>query len=160
MRDMKRVNDVLNHKLFKELIEKIEVYEEEREFCRHNMDHFMTVARIAYIISLEENINIKKDIIYATGLLHDIGRVKQYEEGIDHHIAGVPVAKEILDELEFTDEEKSMMLSAIGSHKEGGPSPLEDIIYRSDKLSRECFKCKAIEECYWSEEKKNKTILF
>ena len=160
MRNMKRVNDVLNHDVFKQLIAKIEAYEIEREFCRHNMDHFMTVARIAYIIALEENMDIKKDIIYTTGLLHDIGRVKQYEEGVDHHIAGVSVAKEILDELEFEDEEKAMILSAIGNHKNGGPSDLENIIYRSDKLSRECFKCKAIEECYWSEEKKNKSILF
>ena len=37
---------------------------------------------------------------------------------------------------------------------------LEEIIYKADKLSRQCFNCKAEKECYWSSEKKNFKITY
>ena len=37
---------------------------------------------------------------------------------------------------------------------------LEEIIYKADKLSRQCFNCKAEKECYWSKEKKNFRITY
>ena len=45
-------------------------------------------------------------VIYAIGLLHDIGRVEQYEKGIGHHIASFNIAKEILKDIDFKEEEK------------------------------------------------------
>ena len=37
---------------------------------------------------------------------------------------------------------------------------LNNIIYTSDKLSRNCFSCKSEKECYWDKEKKNLKIKY
>ena len=34
------------------------------------------------------------------------------------------------------------------------------IFYRADKLSRDCIHCKARQECYWPEEKKNNKYIY
>lgn len=44
------------------------------------MEHFLSVARISYLMVLEKNLDIPKDIIYATAFLHDMGRADQYEK--------------------------------------------------------------------------------
>jgi uncharacterized protein len=116
------------------------------------------MARIAYIMVLEKGLPYSKELIYAIGLLHDIGRVKQYEEGTPHHIASVELSKEILKEIDFTDEDKSIIIKSIENHRQEADNELSSIIYRSDKLSRDCFNCKAINGCYWSDEKKNLKI--
>ena len=155
---MKKVDDILNNTLYKESLEKLLNYEEKREFCRHDLKHFIDMSRIAYIMVLEQELPYSKDLIYAIGLLHDIGRVKQYEEGIPHHIASVELSREILKDIDFTDEEKNIIIKSIQNHREENDDKLNSIIYKSDKLSRECFNCKAINECYWSDEKKNLKI--
>lgn len=155
---MKKVNDILNNTLYKENLEKLLKYEEKREFCRHDLKHFIDMARIAYIMVLEKGLPYAKELIYAIGLLHDIGRVKQYEEGIPHHIASVELSKEILKKTDFTEEEKNIIIKSIQNHRKEADDELSLIIYRSDKLSRECFNCKAINDCYWSDEKKNLKI--
>ena len=155
---MKKVNDILNNTLYKENLERLLKYEEKREFCRHDLKHFIDMARIAYIMVLEKGLPYAKELIYAIGLLHDIGRVKQYEEGIPHHIASVELSKEILKKIDFTEEEKNIIIKSIQNHRKEADDELSLIIYRSDKLSRECFNCKAINDCYWSDEKKNLKI--
>ncbi|MCD2500460.1 HD domain-containing protein [Clostridium sp. NSJ-145] len=155
---MKKVNDILNNTLYKENLERLLKYEEKREFCRHDLKHFIDMARIAYIMVLEKGLPYSKELIYAIGLLHDIGRVKQYEEGIPHHIASVELSKEILKKIDFTEEEKNIIIKSIQNHRKEADDELSLIIYRSDKLSRECFNCKAINDCYWSDEKKNLKI--
>ncbi|MBM6861119.1 HD domain-containing protein [Clostridium saudiense] len=155
---MKKVDEILNNSLYKESLEKLLKYEEKRAFCRHDLKHFIDMARIAYIMVLEKGLSYSKELIYAIGLLHDIGRVKQYEEGIPHHIASVELSKEILKKIDFTDEEKNTIIKSIECHREESDDELGVIIYKSDKLSRECFNCKAINECYWSNEKKNLKI--
>ncbi|MDU6341284.1 MAG: HD domain-containing protein [Clostridium sp.] len=155
---MKKVNDILNNTLYKENLERLLKYEEKREFCRHDLKHFIDMARIAYIMVLEKGLPYSKESIYAIGLLHDIGRVKQYEEGIPHHIASVELSKEILKKIDFTEEEKNIIIKSIQNHRKEADDELSLIIYRSDKLSRECFNCKAINDCYWSDEKKNLKI--
>lgn len=155
---MENIDKILNNKLYKESLEKLKLYEKDREFCNHTIEHFIDVARIAYIMVLEENIEISKEVIYAIGLLHDIGRVKQYEEGIPHHIASVELSEKILKDIDFTEEEKEVILKSIEGHRRENDDELGAIIYKSDKISRECFSCKAIDECYWSDEKKNLKI--
>ena len=155
---MKKVNDILNNSVYKESLEKLLKYEEKRVFCRHDLKHFIDMARIAYIMVLEKGLPYSKELIYAIGLLHDIGRVKQYEEGTPHHIASVELSKEILKEIDFTDEDKSIIIKSIENHRQEADNELSSIIYRSDKLSRDCFNCKAINGCYWSDEKKNLKI--
>ena len=107
---MDRINKIIKHKLYLEYIQKIKVHEKERIFCKHDMVHFLEVCRLAEIDWLNcriremekeyENfpklsdvrINLSKidrEMIYAAGLLHDIGRWQEYEEGIRHEIASV-----------------------------------------------------------------------
>lgn len=157
---MENINIILNNKEYKQALEKLSEYERNREFCNHTIEHFIDVSRIAYIMVLEEKLSVSKEVIYAIGLLHDIGRVRQYEEGIHHDIASVEMSKEILKETSFTDEEINIILNGIANHRKESDNKLEEIIYKADKLSRQCFNCKAEKECYWSSEKKNFKITY
>lgn len=71
---------------YQNLLSEIEDLEKERVYCKHDLAHFMDVARIASLIWIEEgsSVELNKDIIYAAALLHDIGRVIEYNEGISH----------------------------------------------------------------------------
>jgi len=110
---LKRVNEILENKIYRDCLKKLEIQEKEREFCNHTIEHFLDVARISYIKVLEGNLNYSKEIIYAIALLHDIGRTLQYEEGIPHQKGSVKIAKEILKEINFNEEEKAIILTAI-----------------------------------------------
>ena len=91
--------------------------------------------------------------------LHDIGRAQQYQYNIPHDIAGVEIAREILTDLHFTEQEKELILSSIGHHRKGDScSTLAALLYKADKQSRNCFLCSAASECYWSDDKKNMKI--
>lgn len=46
-----------------------------------------------------------------------------------------------------------MILEAIINHRNCESNDLNAIIYKSDKLSRACYKCKAAKECNWPLEK-------
>lgn len=157
---MKNIDIIMNNSMYTESLEKLKKYEENREFCNHTIEHFIDVARITYIMVLEEDLKVSKEVIYAIGLLHDIGRVKQYEEGIHHDIASVDMSREILKETSFTEEEVKIILNGIANHRKESDNKLEEIIYRADKLSRQCFSCKAENECYWSKDKKNFKITY
>ncbi|HEY5524025.1 MAG TPA: HD domain-containing protein [Clostridium sp.] len=157
---MERVNQILKNKNYRDYLKILEALEEEREFCKHTIEHFLDVARIAYIKVLEENLNYSKEVIYAIALLHDIGKILEYEEGIPHHRGSVEIAKEILKEIGFNEEEKASILTAIEEHREGSDKELSEIIYISDKLSRNCFNCRAESKCYWGKDKKNFNIRY
>lgn len=77
----------------------------------------MDVARICYIINLEENLNIDKDLIYVTALLHDLGRADEVDTGINHSLLSQEIAQEILKDLDFNDESKKRIISAIKHHR-------------------------------------------
>ena len=98
---MDRVNQIWNHPLYQNELNKLQLLETDREFCRHTPEHFLDVARLAYIRALEENAPISKELIYCTALLHDIGRARQYEDGTPHDEAGAAIAGQILNELDF-----------------------------------------------------------
>lgn len=155
---MENVNSILSNPKYKELLRKLGELEKDRWYCGHDLSHFLDVARIAYITVMEEKLNFKKEVIYAIALLHDIGRVSEYTEGKDHHKASVEIAKDLLGETNFTIEDKEDILRAIDNHRKETEDELSKLIYTSDKLSRNCFNCRAYKECYWKEEKKNKII--
>ena len=161
---MRRVNAVLAHPLYRKCYARLEELEKDRIFCRHQMPHLLDVARIAYILNLEEGGGLDRELIYAAAVLHDIGKSLQYEEKIPHEAAGVKIAGEILESLpegkRFTEQEKKMILTAIEGHRRlrEDPEPLERLLYESDKASRMCFACPAEGLCDWSEEKKNMEI--
>lgn len=158
---MDRVNQIWKHPLYQTELHKLQLLEADREFCRHTPEHFLDVARLAYIRALEENYSVSKELIYCTALLHDIGRARQYEDGTPHDEAGAVIAEQILKELGFSPEEIQAIVSAIRGHRaETNQTILGQLIYRADKKSRNCFSCKAEPECYWSPAKKNMTIQY
>lgn len=160
--DMARVNAIWHHPLYQKNLNELIRLEKDRIFCRHTPEHFLDVARLAYIFALERGLVCSRELIYCTALLHDIGRAKQYADGTPHDEAGVQIAEKILSDLNFTPEEKSQILTAIGEHRSLGENvpPLSQILYEADKKSRMCFLCPAEQECYWSSDKKNMTIQY
>lgn len=156
---MERYNRIKEHSLFNEIINIINDKEKTRIFCKHGTDHCLDVARIAYILSLENNLNIKKDIIYATALLHDTGRA--FEDD-DHDKKSAEISEEILADCGYSQSEIQEIISAILNHRKDTSKlkNLSDIICKADKLSRQCYSCKAQKECYWQEERRNKNIKY
>ena len=154
---MKRVNQIIQHEIFIRELKKLMRLERERIYCRHDIDHLLNVARVAYITALENRIPVQKDMIYAAALLHDIGRASQYETGIPHDCAGAGIAEVILKDCGFDEAERAEILDAIGNHREKreDSSDLSRLIYMADKKSRACFVCRVQSSCNWPMEKKN-----
>ncbi len=141
---MDRVNQIWNHPLYQTELHKLQLLEADREFCRHTPEHFLDVARLAYIRALEENYSVSKELIYCTA-----------------HEAGAAIAGQILNELGFSMEEIEAIVSAIRGHRaQTDQTVLGKLLYTADKRSRNCFSCKAEPECYWSPAKKNMTIQY
>ena len=51
---MIRVDRILNHPEFQKSMRLIRILEKERIFCCHGMEHLLDVARIGYILNLEQ----------------------------------------------------------------------------------------------------------
>lgn len=175
MNDVDKVNQILNHSVYKAHLNKIKRYEADRAFCGHDLEHFLDVARIGYIWSFELGLKIDKSLIYGFALLHDIGRSLEYETGEAHDIASVRLAKEILEATDYRDYEKKAIIWAIEHHRlkhsltdtgidqavlDANPDieAFAELMRRADKASRQCYNCKAISDCYWDDDKKNMTI--
>ncbi len=160
---MERIDAILSNDNYRKYIKKNLAAEENRIFCRHNIEHFLDVARIGTIINLEEQIGLKKEFIYAAALLHDIGRHIQYENKTPHEIASAQLASDILRECGFDSSEEEMILVAIRNHRNlavAGNRDLAGVLYRADKASRACFACRACGLCDWDESKKNLTVKY
>ena len=181
---MDRINQIIKHKLYLKYVQKIKVHEQDRIFCKHDIIHFLDVCRLAEIewltfriqeierkqgavsnvqsgIKNAESIWVNRELIYAAGLLHDIGRWMEYEEGLQHEIASTGLAAEILRECDFKKEEIEKIIFAILNHRNKeieNDNSLAGFIYRADKKSRACFCCQAENECDWSDSKKNLEI--
>ncbi|MEG1481574.1 HD domain-containing protein [Clostridium sp.] len=156
---MNKINEILKSSTFISNMKKLEELEKDREFCTHGLNHSLDVARIAYIKSLEDNLSFSKDVIYGVALLHDIGRVLQYEKGIPHHEGSVILSKEILKETSYEDEEIDLIIGAIENHRNNDElNSFNKLICECDKLSRNCFICKSYKDCHWDRNKKNNLI--
>ncbi len=182
MKNMSRLDAVFSHPDYIENLQKNEEAERDREFCHHDMEHFLNVARLGYIFSMERGYEIPKEEIYAAALLHDIGKWRQYQEGTPHEEASAVIAEQILQDAGFSQAERERILYAIQYHrkplweqpetkaeinaginvrsKEKSEMRLAQILYDADKMSRNCFLCNAQELCDWDEEKKNQKILW
>lgn len=172
---MERTAAIAESELFTRCLAGIEAAEADRVFCRHGLPHLLDVARIAWILNLERGCGLRRDVVYAAALLHDIGRAAQYQTGEPHDEAGERVAAEVLDALpeplRFDGTDRTAILHAVGGHRgplagrEGdaheGPATadvLAHLIKEADGRSRACFACSARDACYWSEERKNLSI--
>ena len=158
-----RIRRIQKNSVFQDLYIKLQDAEDGRIFCKHTMEHFLDVARLMYIFCFEDGENIRKDVIYATALLHDLGRYDQITCGTPHNVAGVEIAGNILNECGFTEDEIRSIQNAIASHRAPhsvDADKLTTYLYRADKMSRNCFSCAARSECNWPDEKKNEWISF
>ena len=157
---MQRIDNILKNEMYKSLMYEISVKEKDRIFCCHGLEHCLDVARIAYIIGSEEAVWIDRELIYAAALLHDVGRADPEDTGVKHHLLSVKFAGDILMQSGFDEDETELICDAIGSHNTDGADRkgLAYLLYKADKLSRNCFDCAASGECYWPDSEKNKGI--
>lgn len=160
---MERIDAIVRDPLFRDCVEKIREAEKDREFCKHGMQHYVDVARITYILFLESG-NLPsfiadnrlggraeaKEVIYAAGILHDIGRWKEYETGEDHAHVGSIIAAEILQRNGFSPVETGLVTRAISEHREQSTqmTQLGELLHRADNLARACHECNAQDRCY------------
>ena len=158
---MHRVQNIYDHPDFQYALRQNKSAEQDRIFCHHEMSHFLTVGRLGYIFALERNYTLRKDMIYAAALLHDIGRWKQYADGTPHDRASAIIAEPILQDAGYSESERHRILSAILDHRKGAEKDeLAEVLYDADKASRDCYLCDASGECNWSKEKKNLQIIW
>jgi uncharacterized domain HDIG len=156
---MERVNRILDNFQYQEYFNKIQSLETNRAFCGHTMEHFLDVARLSFIMVLEVGLKIDKEIVYATALLHDIGRYLEYTNETPHHEGSAIIAREILPECGFNEEEQAVIIEAIINHRQQqDEKTFSMIFYQADKLSRSCFSCPVQEQCNWPLEKKNMKV--
>lgn len=179
-----RIDKIRTSEQFVAALSLIEELEAERIFCRHDMAHFLDVARIMTLLRVEYNLFLPADEIYAAALLHDLGRSKG---GEGHAAASVVIAEQVLPQCGFSPAEIRRICSAIAAHGDKGekeafskrlPDKKAEMIYASlgiedmfeqeesvlgrlliaaDKLSRRCYECAASKECRWKV--KNEVIL-
>ncbi|WP_395879548.1 HD domain-containing protein [Desulfallas sp. Bu1-1] len=162
---LRRVDRILNDPCYRKCLERNAACEATRRFCRHDLQHMLDVSRITYMLVLEDgglgegaaaqgvagnSPAAVKEIIYAAGLLHDMGRWREYETGEDHAAAGARLAGPVLDRAGFDAVERKIITTAIREHrtKGGEASRLGQYLRRADDLSRPCSFCPARADCY------------
>lgn len=184
---MKFVDKLLQETDFLQQLQKLEQLEKNRQFCRHGLQHLLDTARIAWIAYLEQQQDVnksgelEKEMIYLAALLHDMGRIQEYEAGVSHHVASAAFAEKYLAEIGYPAENVEVIVSAVYGHrKHSGESAgntekscgkkqsweveqgikecLGELLYFADKKSRTCFACEAAETCNWAMEKRNTGI--
>ncbi len=154
----KRLQKIMAHPKYNHYMQMNAEREAARIFCKHDRNHVLDVARIAYILNLEEEYGISREWIYAAAILHDIGRHVQYDTGQKHGAVGADLAPEILTDCGFTTEEQRVIVEAIACHSDKGlakEKSLRGLLARADVLSRACYQCPAAHMCNWEEERKN-----
>lgn len=160
--EMDRVDRIIYNDEYRRLMETVRNKETDRIFCRHGLEHCLDVARIAYIMNIEQGYAIDREIIYAAALLHDVGRADPEDTGRKHHELSVEYAGRILEQCGFSTQENAQICDAIGSHNTDGSERegLAYVLYKADKLSRNCFDCEASDQCYWLESARNTGIKY
>ena len=155
---MDRVNKIIKNRDYQKYLNELKKIEKNRKFCRHNLPHFLDVARIASIINLKTNAQIDDEHIYAAALLHDIGRAKADVYNPSHAAVSAKLSEKILRDCCFFELEINYILDAIIRHDDknfNNVKNLSGILYIADKLSRPCYMCDMKEPCFWNLEKKN-----
>ncbi|NLB18459.1 MAG: HD domain-containing protein [Syntrophomonadaceae bacterium] len=159
---MRRIDKILKDPAYIDHVDHNAQATKDDPFCKHDLAHMVDVARIAYILVLErQDISYfirearlrgreaAKEVIYAAGLLHDIGKWKEIESGVDHAAYGAHLAQEILERAGFDDNEIHVITHAIFEHRNisRDMSLLGERMHRADNLSRACVQCQAKCDC-------------
>ena len=149
---MARVNQLLEHEDYICYMEKIDVLEKERFFCKHGFEHGLNVARIAYAYLLEKGeLFLTKESVYAAAFLHDIGRWVEYQTGEDHAEASARLALPLLEACRFSSEDIQVILKGIREHRrhtEDNLTLLGEALALADDWARDCRHCSVQTLCY------------
>jgi uncharacterized protein len=162
---MDKLNMIISHPDYRRYLQQNQKAEEERIFCGHNFEHLLAVSRLTYIFLLEEeNPFITREMAYAAGLLHDIGRWREYQSDLDHAAASAELAGPILADAGFSNDEIYLINKAICQHRLDEDShvhrsPLSRALKKADLFSRLCFQCKVRNDCYKYREQTHSTGL-
>lgn len=160
---MKIVDALLAHAGYQDAQRTIEEKERTRRFCRHGSEHALDVARILWILVLENHRDFDKETVYLTALLHDIGRSTNDAE---HDRVSAEMARKWLLELGASDCLINAVCAAIGTHRskdatiDPATASLGDLLALADKKSRPCYRCAAASDCYWPADLKNHQITY
>jgi len=157
---MERIARLVAHPDYIRYCSETERLERKRIYCKHDMEHFLSVARIAALLNWEEGEGVAKEQIYAAALVHDIGRFQQYLDGTPHELESARLAEPLLRDAGYAPAEREEILTAVALHRKGGGVGLSDLLFRADKLSRPCYACPAEPSCNWDAAKKNRNILY
>ena len=102
--EMDRVDRIIYNDEYRRLMETVRNKETDRIFCRHGLEHCLDVARIAYIMNIEQGYAIDREIIYAAALLHDV--VEDTEITFEDLTGEFP--EEVVEALRYLTRDKSM----------------------------------------------------
>lgn len=160
--DMKYVERLMLSQTFLDIRKQLDKQEQTRAFCKHGLDHSLDVARIAQLMNLEFGFLQDKEEIYLSALLHDLGRVEEYERGIQHQKAGYEIARKLLGEIQYPLHLWEPVLQRVLEHRHlnicNEEITADNFFWFADKRSRNCFVCQQSQDCNWKTEKKTKTI--
>jgi uncharacterized protein len=150
---VERVNVIIADPDYRGYLQKNNDAEQNRKFCSHHFEHLLSVARITWLLLLEEGTPyISREMAYAAGLLHDIGRWREIADGIDHAVYSAELARPLLKKAGFSEVESALIRKAIAQHRSQSEavdhiSPLSSALRKADKYERTCFFCDVRHQC-------------
>ncbi|MDO4540097.1 MAG: HD domain-containing protein [Syntrophomonadaceae bacterium] len=159
---MKRIQHLVSDPTYQEYIRRNVEQEKGDSHCDHDMSHHFDVARITYILILEQNeLNYfvkeaglssrlaAKEVIYAAGLLHDVGLWQQYISGECHATVSAQLARKMLPEAGFGAHEIDIICRAVFEHSSPSRemSFLGERLHRAGNLARNCAVCEHFDNC-------------
>ena len=111
--------------------------------------HALTVEQVMRWYAKDQGFEDEQDFWGLVGLLHDIGKWKEYTAGIDHAAFGSRLAREILPRAFFNQVESDIICQAIYEHRNinRDMSFLGERLHRADNLSRFCQECDCRDTC-------------
>lgn len=106
----------------------------------HAMEHVMRVYNLCLHLAKHE-LNVDLDVLKTAALLHDIARVKEFNDktgSIDHSALGAEMAEKIVGTLGYSEEKIAHVKHCIAAHRFRGkvkPQTKEaKILFDADKL--------------------------
>lgn len=109
----------------------------EKKFNREDWQYHM-LPMIKNALQLAKIYKVNKNLVELAALMHDIGRAKKGDKK-DHHLAGIPIAKKILEKFNYDQKIINQICHCIESHRSlKGPKPktlLAKIIANADAMA-------------------------
>ena len=150
------MKNLLEHPVYKKQLHRLERYESERVFCKHDASHFEEMGRIAVAMMKKYGVEMEEETVWLAAYLLDMGRVAQYENGTPHDKAGTVFARRMLQEIGYPENKSEEIIALIDGHRSGGSDMPVRIFAWADKRSRACYACEQAAACKWSDERKNR----